>query len=67
MGGTADSCPKASFPLTISGQELLKESLMVVGRGRELHTETAQLALMVILKLIMQWSDQSHLDFLKYS
>ena len=44
-----------------------KESLMVVGRGRELHTETAQLALMVILKLIMQWSDQSHLDFLKYS
>ena len=39
MGRTADSCPMASFPLTISGQELLKESLKkkkslkVVGRG----------------------------------
>ena len=27
MGRTADSCPTASFPLTISGQELLKERL----------------------------------------
>ena len=34
MGGTADSCPKASFPLTISGQELLKESLRGVDRAK---------------------------------
>ena len=27
MRMTADSCPTTSFPLTISGQELLKESL----------------------------------------
>ena len=77
MRTTADSCPTTSFPLTISGQELLKESLKkkkkkkeslkVVGRGRELHTETAQLTLMVILKLIIQWSNQHYLDFLKYS
>ena len=73
MGRTADSCPMASFPLTISGQELLKESLKKKKREsqgcrqRELHTETAQLTLMVILKLIIQWSNQHYLDFLKYS
>ena len=34
MGRTADPCPKASFPLIISGQELLKESLRGVDRAK---------------------------------
>ena len=36
-------------------------------QSKKLHTETAESALTVVLKLIMQWSDQSHLNFLKYS
>ena len=38
-----------------------------IDRGRGLHSETAQSALKVILKLVMQWSDQCHLDCFKYS
>ena len=37
-------------------------------RWREgVHAETAQSAVTVILKLVMQWSDQCHLDCFKYS
>ena len=35
------------------------------GGGRGLHAETAQSALTVTLKLIMQWSDQHRLDCFK--
>ena len=38
-----------------------------IGGWRGLHAETAQSALTVILKLIMWWSDQGHLDCFKYS
>ena len=31
-----------------------------------LHAETAQSALTVILKLVIQWTDQRHLDCFKY-
>ena len=34
---------------------------------RGLHVETAQSALRIILKLVMLWSDQYHLDCFKYS
>ena len=35
--------------------------------GRGLHMERAESALTVILKLVLQWSDQHHLDCFKYS
>ena len=35
--------------------------------GRGLHAETAQSALTVLLKLVMQWYDQRHIDCFKYS
>ena len=31
--------------------------------GRGLHADTVQLALTVVLKLVLQWSDQHHLLF----
>ena len=34
---------------------------------RERHMQKQQLALTVILKLVMRWSDQYHLDSFKYS
>ena len=56
LGEKMDSCPKANFPLLISGQKLLKGSLY---RWREETTcRTAQLALTIILKLVMWWSEQ---------
>ena len=38
-----------------------------IGGGKGLHAEIAQSALTVILKLAMWWTDQCHLDCLKYS
>ena len=38
-----------------------------VDGGRGLCAETAQSALTVILKLLVQWPDQHHLDCFKYS
>ena len=37
-----------------------------IGRGRGLHSESAQSALTVILTLVMWWSDQHHLDCFEY-
>ena len=37
-----------------------------IDRGRGLHSESAQSALTVILKLVMSWSDQHHLDCFEY-
>ena len=37
-----------------------------IDRGRGLHAESAQSALTVILKLVMSWSDQHHLDCFEY-
>ena len=60
--GRVDFCPKVNSPwLATSGQELLQMG------GGGLFTETVQSALTVILKLVMQWSDQCHLDCLNYS
>ena len=60
--GRVDFCPMVNSPwLATSGQELLQ-----MERGG-LFTEIVQSALTVILKLVMQWSDQCHLDCLKYS
>ena len=38
-----------------------------IGGGRGLRVETAQSALTVILKLVLPWSDQLHLDCFKSS
>ena len=38
-----------------------------MGRGRALQAETAQSALTVVLKVVLPWSDQCHLDGWKYS
>ena len=38
-----------------------------MGGGRGPHAETAQSALPVILKLVVWWSDQCHLDCFQYS
>ena len=35
--------------------------------GRGLHAETVESAPTVTLKLVMQWSDQCHLDCFKYN
>lgn len=54
IGGRADSCPKASSSLTISGKELLNREFQgCMGRG--LHAETAHPTLRVMLKLVI-WS-----------
>ena len=37
-----------------------------IGEGRGLLAETVQSALPVILKLVVWWSDQHHLDCFKY-
>ena len=38
-----------------------------IGGERELHVETVRSALTITLKLVMQWSDQRHLDCFKYT
>ena len=63
LGGVGvDSCPKADFP-PIDYQW----ARAFMGEGSELHGETAQTALTVILKLVMRWSDQHHPGCFKYS
>ena len=37
-----------------------------INRGRRLHAEIAQSALIVILKLIMSWSNQKYIDCFRY-
>ena len=54
-GARVDSCPKNQWARAFTDG------------GRGLHAETAQSALTVILKLVMWWSDQRHLDCFKYS
>ena len=54
------SCSKASSPPPQS----VGKSFFGRGRGW-VHAERAQSALTVILKLVMRWSDQHHLDCLK--
>ena len=38
-----------------------------IGGERELQVETVRSALTITLKLVMQWSDQRHLDCFKYT
>ena len=59
--GRVDSCLKADFPTDSQWARAF------IDGGRGLLAETAQSALIVILKLVMQWSDQRHLDCFKYS
>ena len=67
LGEKADLCPKANHPSIDQGTRAFKgefQGCMVKGKG--LHSETKQSALTDILKLVMQWSDQHHLDYFKY-
>ena len=56
--------PKANSPLTINqwARPFKGEFQVCIGGGRGLHAETAQSPLTVVLQLVMQWSDQRHLD-----
>ena len=63
-GERVDSCHKVKLPPPTTDNQWVRA---LIDRARELHAETAQSALTVILKLIMQWSDQCHLDCFKYS
>ena len=56
-----NSCPQANSPT----DNQWARAFIVRERGR--HTETAQSALTVILKLVIRLSDQRHLDCFKYS
>lgn len=57
-GGGVDSCPRAN---SYADKQWARALL---GKGRGLHVEASQSALMVILKSVMWWSDQCNLDFL---
>ena len=61
-GEKVDSCPKAYSPLLIRRQELLKGSFRGALRRWGATCRAARSAPTVILKLVMRWSDQHHLD-----
>ena len=59
---------KSQLPLLSRGQELLKWSFSGLYRQRKgAMYRTVQSALTVILKLVMQYSDQHNVDCFKYS
>ena len=62
--GRVDSCPKADSPPPPTDHQWASA---FIDRGRGLHAETAQSAPTVILQLVMQWSDQCHLNCFRYS
>ena len=64
-GEKADSCPKAKSPPANQGARAFKGEFQ--GWLEWVTCRTAQSALTIILKLVMQWSDQCHLDCFKYS
>ena len=55
----ADSTPQPPYSDT-------QWARVFIDRQRGLHAEAAQSALTVILKLVIQWTDQRHLDCFKY-
>ena len=67
--GGANSCPKADFPQLLHFLPAIdrQEATAFIGRGTRLCIKTAESALTVILKLVIQWSDQCHLDCFRYS
>ena len=67
LGRKQTLCPKANSLLTDQGEEILMRSFRGISGGRGLHAETSQSACTIILKLVIQWSDQCHLDCFKYS
>ena len=56
-----EACPKVNF---CPSQQAVGRSF--IGKERWLHAKSAQSAQTVILKLVMHWSDQHHLDCFKY-
>ena len=62
--GHTDSCPKMD---SLHPDTDNQGARAFIDGGRGLRAETAQSALTVVLKLVMQWSDQCHLDCFKYS
>ena len=67
-GKRANLRPKANYPTDSQWARAFKGEFQGhIDRGRGLHAETVQSALRVTLKLVMQWSDQCHLDYFKYS
>ena len=67
-GKRADLYPKANSPTDSQWARAFKGEFqeIYIDRGRGLHAERIQSDLRVILKF-MQWSDQCHLDCLKYN
>ena len=57
--GRVDSCPKADSP----PHPTTSRARAFIDRRRGLRAETAQAALTVILKSVLRWSDQHHLDY----
>lgn len=55
--------PKATSPLLISGQELLKGNLKVYWQREGATCRIPWTVLTVILRSIMQWSHQQRLDY----
>ena len=66
-GERVDSCSEDTAPLLISEQELIKGDSGVYRVRDEATCRTAQSALTVILKFVLRWSDQHHLDWFKSS
>ena len=67
-GERADSCPKGRLPTDSQWARAFKGEFQgYIAGGSGLHTETAQSALTVILKLLMRWSDPCRLDSFEYS
>ena len=64
VGGDADPCPEADSPAPTQDNQW---ATSFIDRGRGLHAKTAQSALTVVLKSVMQWSAQDCLDGFKYS
>ena len=70
LWGRADSVQRLTPPPPTDNQwtrAFKGEFQGCTSRERGLQAETAQTALTVILKLVMQWSDQRHLDCFKYN
>ena len=68
LGEKADLCPKANHPSIDQGTRAFKGEFQgYIDGGKGLHTETAASAVTVILKLVMQWSDQHPVNCFTYS
>ena len=65
-GERANSCPKANSPPADQRARALKGVFQgCTGGGKGLRVETAQSTLTVVLKLVLHWFDQRHLDLVQ--